>query len=121
MLLLDSNIVIYSLSPSHQKVRDFLNGKSLNCSIISKIEVLGYSRLTPQEYEGFCIFFDQVPVLMLSEDIVEIAIKLRRIKKMTLGDSIIAATAVVNNLELMTAKTKDFEWITELKLANFQL
>lgn len=40
---------------------------------------------------------------------------------MTLGDSIIAATALVKNLELITANTKDFDWIPELDLSNFQL
>lgn len=77
MLLLDSNIIIYTLSPSHQKLRGFLNNKDLICSVISKIEVLGYSKLTQQEYDGFQIFFDQIPVLMISEDIVDSAIKLR--------------------------------------------
>lgn len=39
---------------------------------------------------------------------------------MTLGDSIIAATALVNKLELVTANTKDFDWISDLKVVNFQ-
>lgn len=38
------------------------------------------------------------------------------IEKISLGDAIIAAAAVVGNLTLVTHNKKDFEWITELKL-----
>ncbi len=120
MFLLDSNIIIYALSPSHDQIRDFLRAKNLVTSIISKIEVLGYSKLTDHEREGFQIFFGSIPSIQLTESIVESAIKLRQVRKMTLGDSIIAATALVNKLELVTANTKDFDWISDLKVVNFQ-
>lgn len=42
MLLLDSNIIIYSIEPGYQHLRDYLEGKQLCISKISKIEVLGY-------------------------------------------------------------------------------
>ncbi len=120
MFLLDSNIIIYALSPNHQQVRDFLRGKHFIISTISKIEVLGYSKLTKHERKGFGIFFDSISSLQVTEDVVESAIKLRQLKKMTLGDSIIAATALVNKLELVTANTKDFDWISDLNVVNLQ-
>jgi len=37
---------------------------------------------------------------------------------MSLGDSLIAATAIVHNTNLITANTKDFDWIKELTIIN---
>lgn len=37
-----------------------------------------------------------------------------------IGDSVIAATAICNDLELFTYNTKDFKFISELKLFNFE-
>ncbi|SFG30383.1 hypothetical protein SAMN04487988_102386 [Algoriphagus hitonicola] len=62
MILLDSNIIIYSLSPRFQQVREFLKGKSVFCSVISKTEVLGYSKLSQNELNGFVKLFDALPI-----------------------------------------------------------
>jgi predicted nucleic acid-binding protein len=37
---------------------------------------------------------------------------------MSLGDSLIAATALVHNLILVTRNTDDFNWIANLSLLN---
>jgi toxin FitB len=37
---------------------------------------------------------------------------------MTLGDAIIARTALVNGLTLITRNTDDFRWIVQLELLN---
>ncbi len=37
---------------------------------------------------------------------------------MSLGDSLIAATAILNNLALVTNNTKDFQWIDSLTIIN---
>jgi toxin FitB len=43
---------------------------------------------------------------------------LRQQRKMTLGDSLIAATALIYNQTLITRNDKDFDWIDGLKLIN---
>jgi len=118
MYVLDSTIIIYSLSPNHQFIRDFLDGKNLACSVISKIEVLGYSKLNQKEIEGFQKFFQKIPILSLSEEVVEESIRLRQKRKITLGDSIIAATAKIHQAELITANSDDFKWINEIQVVN---
>jgi predicted nucleic acid-binding protein len=50
--------------------------------------------------------------------VLEQAVKLRQRKKMTLGDSLVAATALVHKLTLVTRNTDDFDWIDELSLLN---
>lgn len=37
---------------------------------------------------------------------------------MSLGDSVIAATAVLNDFELITNNPKDFRWIRQLRLID---
>ena len=43
---------------------------------------------------------------------------LRQQRKMSVGDSIIAATALLNGLTLVTANIADFRWIENIKLMN---
>ena len=54
----------------------------------------------------------------MSDEIAEIAIQLRQKKKMTLGDSIIAATAIHKNIPLLTNNIKDFKHIENLVLIS---
>jgi len=118
MLILDSNILISALLPGSQKLRDFLRQKRLACSIVSKIEVLGYNKLTTDEIEAFSTIFDNSNILPLTSEIADTAIKLRQTKKMSLGDSIIAVTTLAYHAELLTADTKDFGWIENLNFTN---
>jgi predicted nucleic acid-binding protein len=87
-------------------------------SIITKIEVLGYHLLTSKEKALFEDFFSTIDVLGISEIIANTAIHLKQNNKLTLGDSLIAATAIENNLKLITKNVKDFNKIKNLKLHN---
>lgn len=118
MLLLDSNILIYALLPDKQQLRDFLQQRESACSIVSHIEVMGYHKLTNVEKVAFNSIFENINILPLNSKIAAVAISLRQAKKMTLGDAIIAATALVHEAEFLTANTKDFDWIKNLNLTN---
>ncbi|MEN9447439.1 MAG: hypothetical protein RJA25_729 [Bacteroidota bacterium] len=85
-MLLDSNIIIYTAQPEYKKLLDFLSTEEgITISIISKIEVLGYHKLTDFEKENFELFFNAISTIRLSDEIVDEAIKLRQNKKMTLS------------------------------------
>jgi len=43
---------------------------------------------------------------------------MRQQRKMSVGDSIIAATAILHKLTLVTANTDDFQWIPDIQLLN---
>lgn len=116
-MLLDSNIIIYSVQPEYKKLLDFLsNEKGITVSIVSKIEVLGFHKLTEFERDNFQLFFDAIATLRLSDEIVNEAIILRQNKKMSLGDAIIAATAIHKKTPLLTNNTDDFKHIEGLEL-----
>jgi len=51
------------------------------------------------------------PVLSISDSVLKQAVLLRQQRKMTLGDAIIARTALDFELALITKNTIDFQWI----------
>jgi predicted nucleic acid-binding protein len=61
---------------------------------------------------------DWVVILPINEAVVDKTISLRQKYRIGLGDAIIAATALVNNLVLITRNIKDFEIIDALSLVN---
>jgi toxin FitB len=50
--------------------------------------------------------------------LIDAAVGLRRQRKMSLGDSLIAATALAQGLTLVTRNIRDFQWIETLDLLN---
>jgi len=117
-MLLDSNIIIYASQPENEFLRDFIAEHSPVVSALSYIEVLGYYQLNSEDKIYFEDFFKASKILPISQDIINQAVRLKQIKKMSLGDAIIAGTALVHDLTLITRNIDDFSWITELKLIN---
>ena len=117
-MLLDSNIIIYAGQPDHDFLRRFIATHAPAVSAISYVEVLGYHNLTAAERTRLEAFFAAATVLPLSQEILTEAVRLRQQRKMTLGDSLIAATCLILGLTLVTRNTRDFTWITALSLLN---
>ena len=118
MILLDSNIIIYAAQPEHQALRDWLDQQEIAVSALSQAEVLGYHRLSDPERQLFREFFASCNVLPISTTVIDRAIALRQQRRMSLGDAIIAATALLHDLPLATRNLEDFHWISELTLTN---
>lgn len=118
MLLLESNIFIYSILPEHKALRDWMLKQDFAASEISLVEVLGYHRLSDDDAHELENLFNMAKVLPMSRDIVDRAIQLRRQRKMGLADSFLAATAMDYDIQLVTRNTSDFDWIDDLKLLN---
>lgn len=112
-MLLDSNIIIYASKPEYADLRRFIAEHTP-----SVVEVLGYHKLTDSERHALEAFFAAAPILPLSDTVLDQAVRLRQQKKMTLGDSLVGATALMYNLTLVTCNTDDFKWITGLTLLN---
>lgn len=117
-MLLDSNIIIYAAQDEHKAIRDFIAEHSPAVSVVSYIEVLGYHLLTQESRQHFEKFFAAAKVLPISQDVIEQSVRLRQTRRMTLGDALIAGTALANKLTLITRNTGDFDWIEGLGLLN---
>jgi len=117
-MLLDSNIIIYASQPENALLRQFIGEHDIVVSAVSYVEVLGYHRLTEEYRLYFEEFFSVVEVLPISNAVLDRAVTLRQMRRMTLGDAIIAATALVYGRTLVTRNIGDFLWIAELTLIN---
>ena len=116
MILLDSNIFIYLANGILE--RQIIAGKDIAHASITKIECLGFSRIQANELLLLEALFSESYTLPLTDDISERATKLRQAKNMSLGDAIIAATALEHNYELWTANVEDFAHIEGLRILN---
>jgi len=117
-MLLDSNIVIYSFLPEFQSLQSFVQNSETCCSAISCVETLGYHRLSEDEKHYLQRLFDTVTVLPVTHPVITTAIEIRQKRNMSLGDSIIAATALEYHQTLVTRNIGDFDSVEGLKVVN---
>lgn len=88
-----------------------------NVSVITKIEVLGFNA-PDKHYQLLVQFMNDASVLELSNKVVEESINIRKNHKIKLPDAIIAATALVNNLVIISRNVSDFKNIKNLQLID---
>ena len=117
-MLLDSNIIIYLSQPEYLSLRAYFADKEIHTSAVCKIETLGFDKLTPIKKKYLEEFFELVNCIAITDEIVDGAIELRQIHDLSLGDSIIAATALNSRLDLATRNIGDFKRIKGLKLVD---
>jgi len=120
--LIDSNAVIEFLggtlpSAGSDWMQNICDQNLQYLSVINKIEVLGFNG-SPSELLVFSEFIQAAQVIPLSEAVVQQTIEIRKIYKIKLPDAIIAATAMVHDLTLITRNTSDFYPIQQLPCIN---
>ena len=116
--LLDTNVVIYS-TLDKLNLRDFLRVEDeLYISSITYIEALGFAFENEKEETKATNLCEKLVRLFLTREVEKQTILIRKTKKMKLPDAIIAATAIVHDLTLVTCNTDDFRNIPELKILN---
>lgn len=116
MLCFDTNIIIYIANGTIGA--DFIGDEAILYPSIVRIEALGYSSILSieeQRVRELLATFTEAP---LTNTVIEHAIKLRQGKRMSLGDSIVAATALENNCQLLTANVDDFSHINGLNVSS---
>ena len=116
--LIDTNIIIY-LTQKKLKISDFAKaGCGLYISSISYIETLGYLFHNQDEEKDATDVCESFERIFLTKEIERQTILIRKSKKIKLPDAIIAATAMVYNLILVTHNVDDFKNIEGLNLLN---
>ena len=59
-----------------------------------------------------------IPILLIAPEVMAEAVRLRRVRKMNLGDSLIAGTALVHGLVLITRNIRDFSRVEGLTVID---
>ncbi len=120
--LIDTNVVIYYIDGKipvahYEKVsKIFLT--SFNISTIKKIEVMGWHKIAESDKNRLSTFMESANVIYIDVEIENKTIELKQEMKIPAPDAIIAATASLYNLTLVTRNEKDFKNIQGLKLYN---
>lgn len=114
MILLDSNLIIYITSGQYPQLTNWFLDNAPSVSVVSMVEVLGYHGLKSGEKTELENFFSRLNVIYPAAAEFQRAIELRQKHAMSLGDALIAATALTHDLTLATHNTKDFAWIKAL-------
>lgn len=109
--LFDTNSVIYYFNglTADATLHDLLR-ESFKISVITRIEFLGWGEFAtdPTLYNQARAFISHATLYDLTDEIVEQTIRLRQQFKTKTPDAIIAATALVNGLVVVTHNTGDF-------------
>lgn len=118
--LLDANFIIDYFKGIFKgdaaKFTDSIINDTTFISVITRMELLSWKSLQIKDEEIIKELIFDSTVFSLEENIVTKTILLRRTNKIKLPDVIIAATAIVHNLQLITHNLKDFKNISELIL-----
>jgi predicted nucleic acid-binding protein len=119
--LLDSNVIIGYLAariPAYgMEYISAIVDQTPNISVISQIEVLRYVD-TPENEAVLNAFVTNSVIYPLSPTVAQRTIELCKQSKIKLPDAIIAATALTENLILVTRNIEDFKHISDLGLLN---
>lgn len=123
MYLVDSNTLIDYLGrllpdKGKQLVAGIIDRDELRISVITHIELLGFQAADDylQKCQSLVAVAEVVP--LVDPVIIDRAILVRRETKIKLPDAVIAATALIRNLTVVSRNEKDFGRVKGLKYVN---
>ena len=117
--LIDTNSVIdYLDNKLPDNANELIDGIDAKISVITRMELLAWPGANEQQTLILNEFINASEVLDLEEPVILKAIEIRKARKTKLPDAIIAATALVNKLTIITRNTKDFDKIEGLEVLN---
>jgi len=115
--LIDTNSVIdYLDNKLPEQANDLIDSIDSKISVITRMELLAWPGASEQQTLILNEFISASEVFALEEPVILNAIEIRKAYKTKLPDAIIAATALVNKLTIITRNTKDFDKIEGLEV-----
>lgn len=117
--LIDTNSIIdYLDNKLSIKANELIDSITSKISVISRMELLGWPGASIDQTKVLEVFISNSEVFALDEPVIIKTIEIRKTSKTKLPDAIIAATAIVNKLVLITRNTRDFSEIEGLNILN---
>ena len=116
--LIDTDVLIHALSGNAQasilsRIDDAIANQA-RYSVVTRMELLGWNGHTADSRRETELLLTQLMEIPLTPAIVALVIDIRSTITIKLPDAIIAASALVENLPLMTCNTGDFKRIAGL-------
>ena len=108
MRILDSNIVIYATQTAFSYLLPLLHNPDNFVSEITKLEVLGFHGFDALTKQNMTDLFETLQIIPIDSTIIDKAIEIRQLRKMSIGDAIVAATALIHGCELISRDVRGF-------------
>ncbi len=116
---MDSNAVIdFFNSKLNPGGKNFIASVDPRISVITQIELLSNKNMPSTEWEQLQAFIQIATIYTLDHGIVEKTIMLRQQHRIKIPDAVIAATALLHGLSLITRNLSDFKSIAGLAVIN---
>ncbi len=121
--LIDTNVVTKYLTeelskPGLDLLDSIIDTNESQTSVITRIELLGFKPDNQHLLQFINQFLEISSEYCLTEDIIQKTIEIRKSYKIKIPDAIIAATALVHDLTLLSDNDSDFGKISGLKYIN---
>ncbi|MBI3495289.1 type II toxin-antitoxin system VapC family toxin [Candidatus Berkelbacteria bacterium] len=122
MYTLDTNILIYYAAgelPVTKFIFDVLNRASIiYLPTITVVEFLAFPAIKENEEVKFIKLLNKLNLVSLDSQIAFDAAKIRRQYRISLRDSVVAATALFTRSKLLTRNVRDFKKIAKLDVVE---
>lgn len=118
MILLDSNVLIDATRPEMEVHFAWIDEEPVGVSAVTIVEVLGYHKLRDEERIALETYLGYCRIYPVDERVIEGAVRLRQARRISLGDAIIASTALVHRAPLATRNVSDYSWIEGIQLIH---
>lgn len=117
--LMDTNTVIdFFGNKLPVQATMFLESITPIISVITQIEVLGWYNSTPEDILALTDYLNEFNILSLDEATIFKTIEIRQNYRIKTPDAIVAATALVHGLTLISRNRSDFKNITGINLMD---
>jgi predicted nucleic acid-binding protein len=121
--LLDSNVLIDALAGLPHGVRVLREARerlhvSVVYSAITRIEILGFPNLSPQEEAAVRRLLKEFDELPITNAVVERTIQIRKLVRIKIPDALIAASADLAQAIVVTRNTNDFQHVPGLPVVH---
>ena len=120
MYLLDTNAVIYYVKDESSVVAIiediYTKNLPVYLSVITEAELFAFPQLSDEEAEHIEKFLQSVSIIPMDSQIARLAGTIRKKYQLKIADSVIAATALFTNAQLVTRNVGDFKRIPELRI-----
>jgi predicted nucleic acid-binding protein len=120
-LLLDTNVLIYNLQGAlsadvKATIRHAMDAKQAYISVITRIEVLGWKGYNDTTLQQMGQLLSKLIEIPLTEAVVQDTIRVRKEFGLKLPDAVIAASAMVQGIALLTGNVDDFKRVANLQV-----